>query len=74
MDRRTPDPCGNDGTLPFGAGFPVLATATLKSTSSTLAGSTTDTFPGAMGSVHREWSLAPQGCATVSTYGSWGRR
>ena len=55
------DPCGNDGTLPFGAGLPVLATATLKSTSSTLAGSTTDTFPGAMGSVHREWSLAPQG-------------
>jgi hypothetical protein len=55
------DPCGNDGTLPFGAGLPVLATATLKSASSTLAGSTTDTFPGAMGSVHREWSLAPQG-------------
>ena len=55
------DPCGNDGTLPFGAGFPVLATKTLKSASTTLAGSTTDTFPGAMGSVHREWSLAPQG-------------
>jgi hypothetical protein len=55
------DPCGNDGTLPFGSGFPVLATATLKSPSSTLAGSTNDTFPGAMGSVHREWSLAPQG-------------
>ena len=55
------DPCANDGTLPFGAGFPVLATKTLKSASTTLAGSTTDTFPGAMGSVHREWSLAPQG-------------
>ena len=58
----TPEnPCANDGTLPFGAGFPVLATKTLKSASTTLAGSTTDTFPGAMGSVHREWSLAPQG-------------
>jgi hypothetical protein len=55
------DPCGNDGTLPFGAGLPVLATATLKSPSSTLAGSTTDAFPGLMGSVHREWSLVPQG-------------
>jgi hypothetical protein len=55
------DPCGNDGTLPFGAGLPVLATATLKSSSSTLAGATTDAFPGLMGSVHREWSLVPQG-------------
>jgi hypothetical protein len=55
------DPCANDGTLPFGAGLPVLATATLKSPSTTLAGSTTDTFPGVMGSVHREWSLVPQG-------------
>lgn len=54
------DPCGNDGTLPFGAGLPVLATATIKSASPTLAGSSTDTFPGAMGSVHREWSLVPQ--------------
>ena len=55
------DPCANDGTLPFGAGLPVLATATLKSASTTLAGSTTDAFPGVMGSVHREWSLVPQG-------------
>jgi hypothetical protein len=55
------DPCSDNGTLPFGAGLPVLATKTLKSASTTLAGSTTDTFPGAMGSVHREWSLAPQG-------------
>ena len=55
------DPCANDGTLPFGAGLPVLATATLQSPSTTLAGSTTDTFPGVMGSVHREWSLVPQG-------------
>ncbi|HEX5922585.1 MAG TPA: CsgG/HfaB family protein [Baekduia sp.] len=53
------DPCANDGTLPFGAGLPVLATATLKSASTTLAGSTTDAFPGVMGSVHREWSLMP---------------
>jgi Curli production assembly/transport component CsgG len=53
------DPCANDGVLPFGAGLPVLATATLKSASTTLAGSTTDAFPGA-GSVHREWSLMPQ--------------
>ena len=55
------DPCANDGTLPFGAGLPVLATPTLKSASTTLAGSTTDAFPGLMGSVHREWSLVPQG-------------
>jgi hypothetical protein len=55
------DPCSDNGTLPFGAGLPVLATKTLKSASTTLAGSTTDTFPGAMGSVHREWSLVPQG-------------
>jgi hypothetical protein len=55
------DPCSNDGTLPFGAGLPVLATRTLKSPSPTLAGSSTDAFPGAMGSVHREWSLVPQG-------------
>jgi hypothetical protein len=55
------DPCANDGTLPFGAGLPVLATATLKSASTTLAGSTTDAFPGVAGSVHREWSLVPQG-------------
>jgi hypothetical protein len=55
------DPCANDGTLPFGAGLPVLATATLRSASTTLAGSTIDTFPGVMGSVHREWSLVPQG-------------
>jgi hypothetical protein len=54
------DPCSNDGTLPFGAGLPVLATATLKSASATLTGSSTDVFPGA-GSVHREWSLVPQG-------------
>ena len=54
------DPCSNDGTLPFGAGLPVLATRTLKSASTTLAGSSTDAFPGA-GSVHREWSLVPQG-------------
>ncbi|MGZ4271569.1 MAG: hypothetical protein ACXVSX_20480 [Solirubrobacteraceae bacterium] len=55
------DPCANDGTLPFGAGLPVLATRTLKSSSATLAGSTTDAFPGVAGSVHREWSLVPQG-------------
>ena len=55
------DPCANDGTLPFGAGLPVLATATLQSASTTLVGSTTDAFPGVMGSVHREWSLVPQG-------------
>jgi hypothetical protein len=55
------DPCSNDGTLPFGAGLPVLATATLKSASTTLAGSSTDAFPGGAGSVHREWSLMPQG-------------
>ena len=55
------DPCANIGTLPFGAGLPVLATATLKSASTTLAGSTTDAFPGGMGSVHREWSLVAQG-------------
>jgi Curli production assembly/transport component CsgG len=55
------DPCGNDGTLPFGAGLPVLATPTLKSSSATLAGSATDAFPGLMGSFHREWSLVPQG-------------
>ena len=55
------EPCANDGTLPFGAGLPVLATATLKSASTTLAGSTTDAFPGVAGSVHREWSLVPQG-------------
>jgi hypothetical protein len=54
------DPCSNDGTLPFGAGLPVLATRTLKSASTTLTGSSTDVFPGA-GSVHREWSLVPQG-------------
>jgi hypothetical protein len=40
--------------------LPVLATPTLKSASTTLAGSSTDAFPGAMGSVHREWSLVPQ--------------
>ena len=55
------EPCANDGTLPFGAGLPVLATATLKSASTTLAGSTTDAYPGVAGSVHREWSLVPQG-------------
>ena len=55
------EPCSNDGTLPFAAGLPVLATPTLKSGSTTLAGSSTDTFPGLMGSVHREWSLVPQG-------------
>jgi hypothetical protein len=55
-----PDTCANDGTLPFGAGFPALATAALHASSSTLAGSSTDVFPG-LGSVHREWSLAPQG-------------
>ena len=55
------DQCYNDGTLPFAAGLPVLATLTLKSGSTTLAGSSTDTFPGLMGSVHREWSLVPAG-------------
>jgi hypothetical protein len=55
------EPCANDGTLPFGAGLPVLATAALKSASTTLAGSTTDAYPGVAGSVHREWSLVPQG-------------
>jgi hypothetical protein len=55
------DPCANDGTLPFGAGLPALATGTRQAASSTLAGSTTDLFPGLMGSVHREWSLIPQG-------------
>ena len=55
------DPCANNGTLPFGAGLPVLATRTLKSASATLAGSSTDAFPGVTGSVHREWSLVPQG-------------
>ena len=54
------DPCANDGTLPFGAGLPVLATATLKSASTTLAGSATDAYPGGLGSFHREWSLMPQ--------------
>jgi hypothetical protein len=54
------DPCSNDGTLPFGAGLPVLATATLRSQTTTLAGSSTDAFPGGMGSVHREWSLTPE--------------
>jgi hypothetical protein len=53
------DPCANDGTLPFGAGLPALATGMRQATSSTLAGSTTDLFPGA-GSVHRAWSLVPQ--------------
>jgi hypothetical protein len=55
------DPCANDGTLPFAAGLPALATGTRQAASSTLAGSTTDVFPGLMGSVHREWSLVPQG-------------
>jgi hypothetical protein len=54
------DPCPNDGTLPFGAGLPALATATRQAASSTLAGSTTDLFPG-LGSVRRAWSLVPQG-------------
>jgi hypothetical protein len=54
------DPCANNGTLPFGAGLPVLATATLKSASTTLAGSITDAFPGGAGSFHREWSLMPK--------------
>jgi hypothetical protein len=54
------DPCANNGTLPFGAGLPVLATATLKSASTTLAGSSTDAFPGGAGSFHREWSLMPK--------------
>jgi hypothetical protein len=53
------DPCADNGTLPFGAGFPALATGTRKASSSTLAGSSTDVFPG-LGSVHREWSLVPQ--------------
>jgi hypothetical protein len=58
--RRAGDrPCSNDGTLPFGAGFPALATAVRTATSSTL-GATTDLFAG-LGSVHREWSLVPQG-------------
>ncbi|HSS56843.1 MAG TPA: CsgG/HfaB family protein [Solirubrobacteraceae bacterium] len=55
------DPCANDGTLPFDAGLPVLATPTLRSPSTTLVGNTTDSFPGLMGSVHRQWSLVPQG-------------
>jgi hypothetical protein len=54
------DPCSDNGTLPFGAGFPALATGTRKAASSTLAGSSADLFPGFMGSVHREWSLVPQ--------------
>ncbi len=54
------DPCANDGTLPFGAGFPALATSVREASSGTLAGATDDLFPG-LGSVHREWSLAPQG-------------
>lgn len=56
-----PDTCANNGTLPFGAGFPALATGSRQASSSTLAGSSTDAFPGVMGSVHREWSLSPQG-------------
>ena len=55
------DPCANNGTLPFAAGLPALATGTRQAASTTLAGSTTDVFPGVMGSVHREWSLVPQG-------------
>jgi hypothetical protein len=54
------DPCPNNGTLPFGAGLPALATGTRQAASGTLAGSTSDVFPGA-GSVHRAWSLMPQG-------------
>ena len=53
--------CSENGTLPFGAGFPALATGTRKAASSTLAGSSIDLFPGFMGSVRREWSLVPQG-------------
>src|SRR3954468_4420124 len=55
------DPCANDGTRPFAAGLPALATGTRQAASSTLKGSTTDVFPGLMGSVHRAWSLVPQG-------------
>jgi hypothetical protein len=54
------DPCPNNGTLPFGAGLPALATGTRQAASSTLAGSTTDAFPALGGSIHRAWSLVPQ--------------
>jgi hypothetical protein len=53
------NPCSNDGTLPFGAGLPALATGMLqRSATAVLAGSSTNDFPG-LGSVHRAWSLAP---------------
>jgi hypothetical protein len=53
------DPCANDGTLPFGAGLPALVTGMpQRAPTSVLAGSSTNVFPG-MGSVRREWSLAP---------------
>jgi hypothetical protein len=55
-----PDTCADNGTLRFGAGLPVLATGLRKASSSTLAGSSTDVFPGGLGSVHREWSLVAQ--------------
>ena len=49
------NPCSNDGSLPFGNGFPALVTGMpRRSPTSLLAGSSTD-LPG----VHRAWSLAP---------------